>query len=47
MEQAQELAKIIGTDVKIVENADHNYSSSEQYNIMKNLIIEFLLKKVI
>jgi len=43
IEQSRKLAKIIGTDIKVVTGAGHFYDLPEQHNEMMDTIIKFLV----
>jgi hypothetical protein len=38
------LAEVVGTDVKVVKNADHGYSEPEQYAEVKRLLGDFIFE---
>jgi len=44
IKQSQDLAKILGTQVKVIEGADHHYKDSDHYKKMKAAIVDFLEK---
>ncbi|MCA9459984.1 MAG: alpha/beta hydrolase, partial [Nanoarchaeota archaeon] len=46
IKQSFELAKIINTNVKVVDGANHDYGSNSQYNEMKKLIVDFFKEKL-
>lgn len=46
IKQSENFAKIINTKVNIIEGANHNYTTSTQYNEMKKLIINFLINRL-
>ncbi len=43
IKQSQDFAKIVGTKVKIVKEANHAYSEPSQYAEMKKLIVDFIV----
>lgn len=44
--QSQELAKIVNTEVNVVEGANHDYADPVQYSEMKRLIADFFVDKL-
>ncbi len=46
IEQSNHLAKIIGSNVNVVEGANHNYATPEQYAAVKKLITAFFKKEL-
>ena len=46
IKQSRDLAKILGTKVKVIEGAGHGYNGPGQYQQMKQEIIDFLAKTV-
>jgi alpha-beta hydrolase superfamily lysophospholipase len=47
IKQSRDFAKVVGTKVRVVKRADHDYADPSQYREMKNLIIDFLVNKLI
>ena len=45
IEESYDLAKIVGTQVKVINGADHGYNEPDQYSEMKRLIIDFIKDK--
>lgn len=44
--QSQNLAKIVNTEVNVIEGANHNYADPTQYSEMKKLITYFFIEKL-
>lgn len=46
IKQSHDLARIVNTEVRVVEGANHNYADPSHYNEMKSLITDFLIEKL-
>jgi len=46
IKQSKDLARIVNTEVKVVEGANHDYASPSQRNEVKNLITDFLVRNL-
>ncbi len=46
IKQSQNLAKIVNTEVNVVEGANHNYADPTQYSEMKSLVTDFFIEKL-
>jgi alpha-beta hydrolase superfamily lysophospholipase len=46
LKQSQDLARIVNTEVNVVEGANHDYTNPSQYTKMKKLIIDFFVEKL-